>query len=219
MNRTLLALLVSGCATSAAVSEHQLVRVHLDVAKPEAEPQLEATRAEYRAWAAQHGSPLGEAPVFFVRVGPHQLWALRPARGVNDLAAQNERDGQAEARVRAAVGTRFEANEALMHGAIIEHHNEWLRLQPELSRGDAPLSALLPGLTRVVIDRVIPIETDAYEAALKKTPPGGWRLVFVSSPGSGAFVHFFEHAEALPDDSLVRERQVFEATALPALSP
>jgi hypothetical protein len=219
MNRTLIVLLVCSCATPAAVSEHELLRVHLDLAKPQAEATLEATRAEYRAWAAQHGTPPGESPVFFVRVGDQQLWAIRPARSPSDIPALAQRDGQVEDHVRAVVGSRFEANEALMHRSIVEHHNEWLRLQPELSRGDAALAALLPTLTRVVVDSVIPIETEAYEAALKATPPSGWRLVFVSSPGSGNFVHFLEREAPLPDAALVRQRQAFDATALPALSP
>ncbi len=219
MNRCLVVLWLCGCATPSTSAEHHLLRVHLDLAKPQAEPSLEATRAEYRGWAAQHGTPPGESPVFFVRVGEQQLWALRPARGWNEVPEQGQRDGRVEERVRAVVGARFEANEAQMHGSIVEHHNELLRFQPELSRGDASLAARLPTLTRVVIDSVIPNATEAYEAALKTGPAQGWQLVFFSSPGSGDYVHFLEGDQALPDASLVRRRQVFDATFLPALGP
>lgn len=216
----LLLVVVACSAKPSSSSEHALVAVHLDVAKPGARATLEATRSEYRGWAAQHATPPGETPVFFLGVGDEQLWALRPAADWASLPVHAAQDGQVEAKVRAAVGGALEQNDALMHGNIRAHHNELLRFQPELSRGDAALGALLPSLSGVTIDHVIPALDEAYEAALRAAPTagGGWHLVFFSSPGSGAYVHLFSGAVDLPDARLVSGRETFDARLLPRLS-
>jgi hypothetical protein len=166
----------------------------------------------------QHAKAPGESPVFFLRVGDDQLWAVRPAATWNDIPAQGERDTQTALQVEAAVpSAQHRANDAAMHGNIVGHHNELLRLEPALSTGEGALTQLLPTLAWVVVDDVVPADTDAYEGALRNAKGAGWRLVYFSSPGTGKYVLFAAALEGLPDQRSLISRQALPARWLPQL--
>jgi len=94
----------------------------------------------------------------------------------------------------------------------------------ELSAGEPGLASLGAQLATVVVDLPIPARSDEYEAAAKKVASAErFHLVFLSSPGSGAFVHLLGASETapalrLPDAALVRSRAMWHATPHPELS-
>jgi len=232
MTRPLPWLLVAlGCATSPPLSTQspapatvRFLRLHLDEAEPGAVPALLAVRREYRGWVQQQATPPGEAPFLFLQLGDAQLWALRPAASWDEMPIQATADRQTEDRVRAAVGAALDENGRRMHGSIQAHHNEILRFLPELSAGQTSLTAMASEVAVVAVDLAIPSRTEEYEArAATVARSDQFHLVFFSSPGSGAFVHFLgpgtaDAALRLPDASLVRSRTVFRATPHPELS-
>lgn len=201
----------------AAGAPPAFLRGHLDQARPGLLAQVMATRGEYRGWVEKHASSPGETPATFLRAGEDRFWALRPAERWEEMPAQATRDAEVERRVREAVGQQLEDNGRRMHSGILEHHNELLRYQAELSRPPEG-GWRLDGLGWLVIDAVKPDQDEAYEAQLSAAPRSGWTLVYFSSPGSGAYVHFTSGPPVLPDEALTRSRVVLPAQALPELS-
>ncbi|HUM13834.1 MAG TPA: hypothetical protein VLT82_22995 [Myxococcaceae bacterium] len=230
--RSLSSLLVPGCATPpapaptapATAGSLRFLRLHLDEAEAGAIPTLLAVRGEYRGWVQSHAPSPGEAPVLFVQLAKSQLWALRPTASWEEMPAQAAADGRTEERVPAAVGAALDENCRRMHGAIRAHRYEVLRLLPEISAGEPSLAAIAAQLVTVAVDLPVPARSEEYQqAAQSLASVERFHLVFLSSPGSGAFVHLLGTGEGptesrLPDARLVRSRAVWHSSVHPELS-
>ncbi len=211
---SLASLLVLGCATPpapapsapATAGSLRFLRLHLDEAEPGAIPTLIAVRGEYRGWVQAHAPSPGEAA----------SW--------EEMPAQAAADGRTEERVRAAVGAALDENGRRMHGGIQAHRNEVLRLLPELSAGEPSLAAIAAQRGTVAVDLPVPARSEEYQlAAQSLAGVERFHLVFLSSPGSGAFVHLLGTGvgpteSRLPDPRLVRSRAVWHSTVHPELS-
>ncbi|HVP59946.1 MAG TPA: hypothetical protein VMT11_05285 [Myxococcaceae bacterium] len=140
------------------------------------------------------------------------------------MPAQAVADGRTEERVRAGVGGALDENDRRMHGSLWTHHNEILRLVPELSAGEPILATTASQLVTVAVDLRLPARSEEYQGAAQTLSAGErFHLVFVSSPGSGTFVHLLGAGDSppesrLPDPGLVRSRAIWQATVHAGLS-
>jgi hypothetical protein len=192
------------------------LRVHMDHAPVASVAAAEAARRQQVSWIATHGAAVGELPTYWLRVGADRMWAARPAASWEDLKAQGAKLGALDDAIRAAVGPAFDANEERVHQAIDEHHNElWrpvanLTLAPSSGPSTAERALAVTELSEiaslrlVAIEKPLPARQSAYLAAVDKintalraAEPSLWRSVYVSSLGSGAYVHLLGAARPL----------------------
>lgn len=189
----------SGAEARAATGLPRYLLVHMDRMPPAKRADVEATRAEYRGWAAALEPAYREVEVHFLRVGDGELWALRPATSWSELAQNASNDAVVEAQVRARMGSALDDNGRRMHGSIDHHHNELLRLyipadaaRPEWPSDTKTLLAQTQWIVRLATrpDNRSGEAVDAALVAWRKANPNAWLLESVSSPGTGDHILF-----------------------------